>query len=164
MGHSNGCITIIIGFTLAVVLSIVGYSFGMHLDTEILDTSQYAFTPNESEVQYSYIDTLNCQYVIAGDIEFLNDSSIDNDNVKVMILPLGTYDSRPPAIAIVGGDSRFGETGWSQLLVGNYWYYVWLQDISSDTQLSPEVLVDGLDCSDNQTLALIHFRQIGLFQ
>ena len=77
-----------------------------------------------------------------------------------MIQPLGTYDDRPPATVLVGGDKHYGEYGWSQLLVGNYWYLVWVQDVSSNAPLSAKILVDNLDCAGKRTLAVVNFRQM----
>ena len=120
----------------------------------------YPFALAEQGVNYSFKHTLNCQFVISGNIEYSDESAATHDNTVIMIQPLGTYDDRPPATVLVGGDKHYGEYGWSQLLVGNYWYLVWVQDVSSNAPLSAKILVDNLDCAGKRTLAVVNFRQM----
>ena len=150
-----GCFRIIAILITTLIASLLSY---FAPDTPV-SQDNYPFVLVEN-VQYSFRNTLNCQYVIAGNIDFLDNSHADYDNIVIMIQQLGTYDDRPPATVGLGWDTRFGENGWSQLLVGNYWSLVWVHDLSTDTPLSEKILVDGLDCRNDQILATVNFRQI----
>ena len=127
----------------------------------ISDEGAYPFIV-EDGVNYSFEETLNCQFVIAGSVELLDKNTIDPENIVIMVQPLATYDDRPTSTISIGSDTRFGEGGWSQLLVGNYWNVVWVHDLSLDIKLSEEILVDDLDCASERILATVNFRQIRL--
>lgn len=142
---------------MAVAINILT-DFQTSLDNKISSENNYPFVV-EGTVSYSFYDSLNCQYVIAGNVEFLGNHTPNPDQIAIMIQPLGTYDDRPPAKVGIGYSKKFGKNSWSQLLVGKYWYLVWVHDLISDVPLSESVLVDDLNCHKNHILALITFRE-----
>jgi hypothetical protein len=158
--NANGCTRTVVVIVTALITVFSSYFSGSIPTDSNLGEEDYPFVLVEGGVDYSFIETLNCQFVIAGNVEFLDESAIDHENQVIMVQPLGTYDDRPTARVIIGNDTGFGENGWSQLLVGNYWYHVWVQDLTLDVPLSERILVDNLDCASERTLALVNFRQV----
>ena len=160
LGNANGCVgTVVVIVTAFITVFLSYFSTSIPIDPQ-LGEEEYPFALAEGIVDYSFRETLNCQFTIAGNIEFLDENVIDQVDQVILVQPLGTYDDRPPAIVRIGSDTRFGENGWSQLLVGNYWYYVWVHDLAVEVPLSEKILVDGLDCASERTLALVNFRQV----
>lgn len=160
MRNGNDCAeTIVFIITTSIAILVSFFSSFVSTDSQI-SPENYPFVLAERGVSYTFIETLNCQFVIAGNIEYLDEEMINNENLLILVQPLGTYDARPAAIVDIGTDTRFGESGWSQLLVGNYWYTVSIHDLASGAALSEEVLVDSLNCENEHTLALVNFRQV----
>lgn len=160
MGNSAGCLTNLLIVFSTLLVGILNSLTAVAPIDAVPDTTDYPFEMADGGVSYSFRETLNCQVIIAGNVEFLNENATDHKRIVIMLQPLGTYDERTPAIVNIGSDTSFGDRGWSQLLVGNYWYLVWLQDLASNIPLSPEILVDNLDCANERTLAQVNFRQI----
>jgi hypothetical protein len=159
--NANGCASTIVIIVAALITIFSSYfSVAIPPTNTNLSEEDYPFVLAKEGVDYSFIETFNCNFVIAGNVEVLDENTIDYENQVIMVQPLGTYDNRPAVIVRIGGDTHFGENGWSQLLIGNYWYLVWIQDLTLDVPLSAEVLVDNLDCSSERTLALVNFRQV----
>lgn len=138
---------------MALFTSLISY-FSVSTPTEPT-VHEYPFVLADGGVNYSFRETFNCQYLIAGNIEFLDENSIDSEHIVIKMQPLGTYDNRPPANAYIGSDNSYG-----LIIVGNYWYYVWVHDLTLDVPLSEEILVDDLDCRNDRILATVNFRQV----
>jgi hypothetical protein len=161
MGNANGCIETIIMLIATLMTGFLSYfSASTPTDTTISEQTSYPFVLTEEGVEYSFWETLNCQYVIAGNIEFLDENTVVPESIVIMIQPLGTYDDRPATIRGHGWDTQFGENGWSVLLVGNYRNLVWLHDSAQDVPLSAEIMVDNLNCNEERILALVNFQQV----
>jgi hypothetical protein len=160
MGNANGCIETIMLIATLLTGLLSYFSASTPTDTTPSGQTDYPFVLANEVVEYSFHETLNCQYVIAGNIEFLDENTVVPESIVIMIQPLGTYDDRPTAEVGLGWDTRFGENGWSQLLVGNYWYLVWVHDSAQDVPLSAEIMVDNLNCTEERIFALVNFRQV----
>jgi hypothetical protein len=157
--NNTGCAGNLVVFISALILGFLSFFSTNSISVPLRETG-YLFVLDDEGVNYSFRETLNCEYVIAGNVVFLNNNGVIPDNIVIMVQPLNTYDDRPPAVVSLGDYVEYGENGWSQLLFGNYSYYVWVHDLTLDVPLSEKILVDEVDCANNRTLALVNFRQV----
>jgi hypothetical protein len=158
--NTTGCAGNFLSITTALFAILFGYFSASSPTETLLDETEYPFALADEGVTYSFRENLNCQVVIAGSVEFLPNDLASHENIAIMIQQIGTYDDRSAAMREIRNDESFGENGWSILLVGRYSIQVWVQDLTSDVSLSAKVLVDGLDCQNARTLAVVNFRQI----
>ena len=155
MGNTSGCAGIILLIVTTLTIGLFSY-FSASISPDVtLDEENYPFVLAEEGVNYSFTETFNCQFEIGGNVEFLDENAINHENIVIKLQSLATYDDRPAATAYIGRDTSYG-----LIVVGNYWYLVWVHDLTLDTPLSEEVLVDNLDCASGRIRAQINFRQI----
>jgi hypothetical protein len=70
LGNANGCAEIVVAIIAALITGFLSY-FSASISTDTtLGQDDYPFVLAEGVVDYSFRETLNCQFVIAGNIEF----------------------------------------------------------------------------------------------
>lgn len=154
MGNTNGCAQTVVVIITAIITVFLGFFSNTTPNISQLGEENFPFVLAEEDVDYSFTETFNCQFEIVGNVEFLDGDTIDRENIVVKLQPLATYDDRAAATAYIGSDTSYG-----LILVGNYWYLVWVHDLTLDTPLSEEILVDKLDCAHERIRATVNFRQ-----
>jgi hypothetical protein len=155
LGNTSGCAGIILLIAATLTLGFYSYFSASIPPSTPLDEASHPFVLADEGVNYSFSETFNCQFEIGGNVEFLDKNIIDRENIVIKLQPLATYDDRPAATAYIGSDTAYG-----LIVVGNYWYLVWVHDLTLDTPLSEGILVDNLDCASGRTRAQVNFRQI----
>lgn len=108
MENRNGCAEILVLIITSIITVFVGFFSNVSPSISQSTEENYPFVLAEGSVDYSFRETLNCQFVIAGNIKFWGDNEMDSKNQVIMVQPLATYDDRPPATVLIGTDTRFG--------------------------------------------------------
>jgi hypothetical protein len=116
------------------------------------------FVVKDNEVIYGHTDTLNCQRVISGSINY-TDPNQKESNLVVVIELLEDSGNTPVSHILPGTAPAYGSSGWS-VLVPNYslYYLVWLENTSTGQILSPQVPITTQSCENK--LAIINFVQV----
>jgi hypothetical protein len=122
------------------------------------------FAVLDNQLLYGYSETINCQYVIAGEVFDLNGDPLTEDIAVVLdMIELqeieGDDEARQLSYSYPGDDVERGASGWAAVVVN--WdvdYWVWLTRISTGEVISPKVLVQTQDCENN--LAVVNFVQV----
>ena len=114
------------------------------------------FIVEKNEVMYGHTDTLNCQRVISGRINYTSREKIGDIAIAVEL----REDSGNKIIGhfLPGTDLDYGATGWSIVVPNDSLYIVWLQQISTGEILSPQVPIETQNCENN--LVIVNFMQV----
>lgn len=123
-------------------------------------TANAAFIVQDARITYGHIETINCQYVIGGQIldiagSPINDITVNVESIEIEEIPSVVSHTQPTASA---GVSNI--LGWSVLLPNrDADYQIWLSRKVDSELLSPIVVVPMQNCNNN--LAVVNFIQAG---
>lgn len=123
------------------------------------DEQDIFFIVQNNQIHYGYSYTLDCQYVIAGEIFDLNGDPITEDVVVTLDMLELEGDVPEYSFSFPGNSTERGPSGWAAVVVN--WdvdYMVWLTRLSTNERISPQVFVQTQDCENN--LAVINFIQV----
>ena len=150
---------------LAVTRSIPdGFAPSESINTDLVldvnsDEQDTPFVVQNNQILYGHSETLDCQYVIAGEIFDLNGNPIVEDIVVTLDLLELEGDFPEFSYSFPGDSMERGDSGWSAVVVN--WdvdYLIWLTRVSTGERISPQIFVPTQDCENN--LAVVNFVQV----
>jgi hypothetical protein len=112
------------------------------------------FVVQDNQITYGHENTLNCEYVIGGQILDMQGEPFDDAVVNINLLELEGVSPSDQVSYSYPSDGQ-----WSALLPNmSADYEIWLTKTREGESISPYVIVSTKDCNDNS--ATVNFIQI----